>query len=133
MLGAAKGIRRLKAHRQLPILKAARATHGATQTIKPALERQSTAAQRPKSAAHTPSYASRGSASSNGPRRAFAARVDDAPCQSAAKASGGFLRGLVECLWSPAGPPSFSSGGRCGGRNRQNTAISDPTDFHRCQ
>ena len=40
---AAKGFRRLKAHRQLPILKAALAAHGARHTIKPVLERQSAA------------------------------------------------------------------------------------------
>jgi len=39
MLEAAKGFRRLKAHRQLPILKAALAAHGARHTIKPVLER----------------------------------------------------------------------------------------------
>ena len=44
MLEAAKGFRRLKAHRQLPILKAALAAHGARHTIKPVLERQSDAA-----------------------------------------------------------------------------------------
>ena len=44
MLEAAKGFRRLKAHRQLPILKAALAAHGARHTIKPVLERQSAAA-----------------------------------------------------------------------------------------
>ena len=44
MLEAAKGFRRLKAHRQLPILKAALAAHGARRTIKPVLERQSAAA-----------------------------------------------------------------------------------------
>ena len=41
---AAKGFRRLKAHRQLPILKAALAAHGARHNIKPVLERQSAAA-----------------------------------------------------------------------------------------
>ena len=41
---AAKGFRRLKARRQLPILKAALAAHGARRTIKPVLERQSDAA-----------------------------------------------------------------------------------------
>ena len=41
MLEAAKGFRRLKAHRQLPILKAALAAHGARHTNKPVLERQS--------------------------------------------------------------------------------------------
>ena len=44
MLEAAKGFRRLKAHRQLPTLKAALAAHGARHTIKPVLERQSAAA-----------------------------------------------------------------------------------------
>ena len=44
MMEAAKGFRRLKAHRQLPILKAALAAHGARHTIKPVLERQTTAA-----------------------------------------------------------------------------------------
>ena len=44
MLEAAKGFRRLKAHRQLPILKAALAAHGARHTIKPVLERQTAAA-----------------------------------------------------------------------------------------
>ena len=44
MLEAAKGFRRLKAHRQLPILKAALAAHGARHNIKPVLERQSAAA-----------------------------------------------------------------------------------------
>ena len=44
MLEVAKGLRRLKAHPQLPILKAAVAAHGARRTIKPVLERQSTAA-----------------------------------------------------------------------------------------
>ena len=44
MLEAAKGFRRLKAHRQLPILKVALAAHGARHTIKPVLERQSAAA-----------------------------------------------------------------------------------------
>ena len=43
MLEAAKGFRRLKAHRQLPILKAALAAHGARHTNKPVLERQSAA------------------------------------------------------------------------------------------
>ena len=41
---AAKGFRRLKARRQLPILKAALAAHGVRHTIKPVLERQSDAA-----------------------------------------------------------------------------------------
>ena len=41
---AAKGFRRLKARRQLPILKAALAAHGARHTIKPVLERQTAAA-----------------------------------------------------------------------------------------
>ena len=41
---AAKGFRRLKAHRQLPILKAALAAHGARHTNKPVLERQTAAA-----------------------------------------------------------------------------------------
>ncbi len=44
MLEAAKGFRRLKAHRQLPILKVALAAHGARHTIKPVLARQSAAA-----------------------------------------------------------------------------------------
>ena len=44
MLEAAQGFRRLKAHRQLPILKAALAAHGARRTIKPVLERQTAAA-----------------------------------------------------------------------------------------
>ncbi len=44
MLEVAKGFRRLKAYRQLPILKAALAAHGARHTIKLVLERQSTAA-----------------------------------------------------------------------------------------
>ena len=44
MLEATKGFRRLKAHRQLPILKAALAAHGARHTIKPVLERQTAAA-----------------------------------------------------------------------------------------
>src|SRR5665647_219406 len=44
LLEAAKGFRRLKAHRQLPILKSALAAHGARHAEKPALERQSTAA-----------------------------------------------------------------------------------------
>ena len=44
MLEAAKGFRRLKAHRQLPTLKAALAAHGARHTIKPVLERQTAAA-----------------------------------------------------------------------------------------
>ena len=44
MLEAAKGFRRLKAHRQLPILKAALAAHGARHNIKPVLERQTAAA-----------------------------------------------------------------------------------------
>ncbi len=43
MLEATKGFRRLKARRQLPILKAALAAHGARHTIKPVLERQSAA------------------------------------------------------------------------------------------
>ena len=41
---AAKGFRRLKAHRQLPTLKAALAAHGARHTINPVLERQTAAA-----------------------------------------------------------------------------------------
>ena len=44
MMEAAKGFRRLKAHRQLPILKAALAAHGAKHAISPVLERQSAAA-----------------------------------------------------------------------------------------
>ena len=44
MMEAAKGFRRLKAHRQLPILKAALAAHGAKHAINPVLERQSAAA-----------------------------------------------------------------------------------------
>ncbi len=44
MLEAAKGFRRLKAYRQLPIPKAARTAHGAKHTIKPVLERQNAAA-----------------------------------------------------------------------------------------
>jgi len=44
MLEAAEGFRRLKAHRQLPILKSALAAHGATHAGKPALERQTVAA-----------------------------------------------------------------------------------------
>jgi putative transposase len=44
MLEATKGLRRLKAHRQLPILKSALAAHGARHGVKPALEQQSTAA-----------------------------------------------------------------------------------------
>ena len=44
MLEAAKGFRRLKAHRQLPTLKAALAAHGARHTINPVLERQTAAA-----------------------------------------------------------------------------------------
>ena len=44
MLEAAKGFRRLKAHRQLPILKAALAAHAARHTVNPALEQQSAAA-----------------------------------------------------------------------------------------
>ena len=47
MLEAAKGFRRLKAHRQLPILKAALAAHGPRHTIKPVLDWQSAAAERP--------------------------------------------------------------------------------------
>jgi putative transposase len=44
MLEAAKGFRRLKAHRQLPILKSALAAHGARHGVKPALEHQYAAA-----------------------------------------------------------------------------------------
>jgi transposase-like protein len=44
MLEATKGLRRLKAHRQLPILKSALAAHGATHGVKPALEQQNAAA-----------------------------------------------------------------------------------------
>ena len=44
MLEAAKGFRRLMAHRQLPIRKAALAAHGARHTIKPVLERKTSAA-----------------------------------------------------------------------------------------
>ena len=40
----AKGFRRLMAHRQLPIRKAALAAHGARHTIKPVLERKTAAA-----------------------------------------------------------------------------------------
>ncbi len=44
MLEAAKGFRRLKAHKQLPILRAALAAHQATHAITPDLERQAKAA-----------------------------------------------------------------------------------------
>jgi putative transposase len=44
MREAAKGFRRLKAHRQLPIRKAALAAHAARHAVKPALEQESTAA-----------------------------------------------------------------------------------------
>ncbi len=44
MLEAAKGFRRLKAHRQLPILKAALASHAGRHTVRPALEREVAAA-----------------------------------------------------------------------------------------
>ena len=44
MLEAAKGFRRIKAHRQLPFLKSALAAHGAKHGVKPALEQQSAAA-----------------------------------------------------------------------------------------
>ena len=44
MLEAAKGFRRLKAHKQLPILRAALATHQASHVINPDLERQTKAA-----------------------------------------------------------------------------------------
>jgi len=44
MLEATKGFRRLKAHRQLPILKSALTAHGARHGVKPALEQQSAAA-----------------------------------------------------------------------------------------
>jgi putative transposase len=44
MLEAAKGFRRLKAHRQLPILKAALAAHAARHIVRPALEREPAAA-----------------------------------------------------------------------------------------
>jgi putative transposase len=40
MLEAAKGFRRLKAHRQLPILKSALAAHGARHAVKPVLEQK---------------------------------------------------------------------------------------------
>ena len=44
MLEAAKGFRRLKAHKQLPILRAALAAHQAKHAINPDLEQQATAA-----------------------------------------------------------------------------------------
>ena len=44
MLEAAKGFRRLKAHRQLPILKAALAAHAARHTVRSPLEREAAAA-----------------------------------------------------------------------------------------
>ena len=44
MLEAAKGFRRLKAHRQLPILKAALAAHTARHTVRPDLEQASVVA-----------------------------------------------------------------------------------------
>lgn len=44
MLEAAKGFRRLKAHRQLPILKAALTAHAARHAVRPALEPESAAA-----------------------------------------------------------------------------------------
>ncbi|MGH7227527.1 MAG: IS256 family transposase, partial [Gemmataceae bacterium] len=44
MLEAAKGFRRLKAHRQLPILRAALAAHQAKQARNPILEQQAVAA-----------------------------------------------------------------------------------------
>ncbi len=45
MLEAAKGFRRLKAHKQLPILRAALAAHQAKHVINPDLEQQAEAAQ----------------------------------------------------------------------------------------
>ena len=44
MLEAAKGFRRLKAHKQLPILRAALATHQASHHINPDLEQKAKAA-----------------------------------------------------------------------------------------
>lgn len=44
MLEASTGFRRLKAHRQLPILKAALAAHAASHAVRPALEQESAAA-----------------------------------------------------------------------------------------
>ncbi len=44
MLEAATGFRRLKAHRQLPILKAALAAHAARHTVRSPLEREAAAA-----------------------------------------------------------------------------------------
>jgi len=44
MLEAAKGFRRLKAHKQLPVLRAALATHRAKHVINPDLEQQAEAA-----------------------------------------------------------------------------------------
>jgi hypothetical protein len=44
MLEAAKGFRRLKAHRQLPILKAALAAHAARHNVRAPLEREDAAA-----------------------------------------------------------------------------------------
>ncbi len=44
MLEAAKGFRRLKAHKQLPILRGALAAHQAKHAINPNLEQQAVAA-----------------------------------------------------------------------------------------
>ena len=44
MLEAAKGFRRLKAHKQLPILRAALAAHQAAHVINPELEQQANVA-----------------------------------------------------------------------------------------
>ena len=44
MMEAAKGFRRLKAHRQLPVLRAALAAHQAKHAINPDLEQQAKAA-----------------------------------------------------------------------------------------
>jgi len=44
MLEAAKGFRRLKAHKQLPILRAALAAHQASHFINPELEQQANVA-----------------------------------------------------------------------------------------
>ena len=44
MQEAAKGFRRLKAHRQLPILREAVVAHQAKHTVKPALDRHTVAA-----------------------------------------------------------------------------------------
>jgi putative transposase len=44
MMEAAKGFRRLKAHRQLPVLRAALAAHQAKHTVNPDLEQQAKAA-----------------------------------------------------------------------------------------